>query len=286
MDDTAMTTPDHDIKPDPDPAVAMAAMDEAELMAVDPPAVVVPKEEPAEKTEDGTQAPASDQKPTTGKVIVVSEEEPVTEDEVIRRKLMFDGDGGGDDRRLNLLMKSFFTWCRTEPGPGKDLLYERILFLLEDSELCMRKALLVQQMNERELLKYESLTSELDEKIDAARIQMQHVKEDLMNAKNVRRNRMEYDPIVAKIKDLPSRKQSLQQMERIKGQTKVLSEKVQELDRRIELRKNQFQHLSSLAHELHANLNQDEALALEDLPDEVSPERPLEPPVKQEPDSQ
>ena len=259
-----------------DPARRMAEMDEAEL-----------KQEPADVAAEQSQesefkepaVPPSASSPASAKIVVAAEDEPFTEDEIIRRKLMFDGDGGGDDRRLNILMKTFFTWCRSDPGRDKDQMYNKMFYLLDDAELSMKKAMLVQEMNDRELVKYESLTHELDERIDSARNDIFRVKEDLQQAKNVRKNRMEYDPIVARIKELPTRKQSVDKIDRMKIQANILQEKIQELDQRLEMRKTQFQQLSELAHDLHNKLNQDEALALEDLPDEVPPEGPAEPPA-------
>lgn len=246
-----------------DPAQSMAAMDEAELRQdVDT--------KPGTTTTEKTAA-------TKAMIVVVPEDESFTEDEIIRRKLMFDGDGGGDDRRLNLLMKTFFSWCRMDAGSQKDQVYHKMMYMMDDAQLSMRKAQLVQQMNERELEKYDSLIHELDERIEEAKCDISRVKEDLQNAKNVRKNRMQYDPIVAQIKELPSRKESIDKIDKIKIQAKILTGRIEDLDERIEKRRQQFQQLSDLAQDLFTKLNQDEALALEDLPDETLVEGPVEP---------
>lgn len=38
-------------------------------------------------------------------------------EEIIRRRLLFDGEGTGDERRLNVLLKTFLTWCNAEDTP-------------------------------------------------------------------------------------------------------------------------------------------------------------------------
>lgn len=266
-----------DAASDGDPARMMAEMDEAEAKS----AAADAKVDGSETASEFKAPPLPEQVPPA-KVVVVSEDEPLTEDEIIRRKLMFDGDSGGDDRRLNVLMKSFFSWYRYEAGSvEKDLLYNKILYLLDDAESSMKKALLVQQMNEKEMAKYEQVTKELDDRIDESKNEIFRVKEDLEKAKNVRRNRMEYDPIVAKIKELPTRKQSTERIERMKGLANTLQERIGDLDRRLELRRSQVQNLSQIAQELHSGLIQDEVIALEDIPDDLTSELmgPAEPPV-------
>ena len=89
----------------------------------------------------------------------------------------------------------------------------------------------------------------MDQRIEESRLEITRVKEDLVKAKIVRKNRMEYDPIVARIKELPTRAESL--------------EKMNELDGRLEQRRQQFQALVTQVHELNHMLNEDEALALE-----------------------
>lgn len=252
-------------------------MDEAELSEDKEP---LAGDKKPELKQPADEKPADKAAPPV-RIIVAPEDQPFTEDEIIRRKLMFDGDGGGDDRRLNILMKTFFTWYRMDPGEGeKDQLYHKMLYLMDDAQSSMQKAQLVQKMNEKELQRYESLTHELDVRIEDAKSDMNRVKEDLQQAKNVRKNRMQYDPIVGQIKQLPGRKESMDQVERMKAQAKTLQEKIQDLDDRVEKRRIQFQQLSHLAHDLHNQLNQDEALALEDLPeDAIAPEGPAAPDI-------
>ena len=210
---------------------------------------------------------------------VVSEEEPLTEDEIIRRKLMFDGDGGGDDRRLNTLMKTFFQWQRADAGTrDRSLMYERMLVMLDDAEMAMKKSTLVQGMNERELLQYESLNSSLQRDIDRSKQQIQIVKQDLEKAKIIRKNRMEYDPIVAQIKEFPTRKQTQAKIESLVKQASQLSHMISELDRRMDVRRQQFADLTTAAQDLQSCLAQDETLVLELLPDDSVTEGPLEPP--------
>ena len=38
-------------------------------------------------------------------------------EEIIRRRLLFDGEGTGDERRLNVLLKTFLSWCNSNDTP-------------------------------------------------------------------------------------------------------------------------------------------------------------------------
>ena len=103
----------------------------------------------------------------------------------------------------------------------------------------------------------------MDQRIEESRLEITRVKEDLVKAKIVRKNRMEYDPIVARIKELPTRAESLEKIDKMKSLADRLREKIDELDGRLEQRRQQFQALVTQVHELNHMLNEDEALALE-----------------------
>ena len=124
-------------------------------------------------------------------------------EEVIRRRLLIDGDGIGDDRRLNVLLKSFIKWVN---NPETDhVLHERMISQLAQCEFAQRKSRLVSNMSEEELKNYENLASEIDLEIEEAKKNIETTKVELQEAKQVRKNRIEYDVLAKVINEQPER---------------------------------------------------------------------------------
>lgn len=124
-------------------------------------------------------------------------------EEVIRRRLLIDGDGIGDDRRLNVLLKSFIKWVN---NPDTDhILHERMLSQLSQCEFAQKKSRLVSNMSQEELKNYENLSSEIDVEIEEAKKSIETTKVELQEAKQVRKNRIEYDVLAKVINEQPDR---------------------------------------------------------------------------------
>lgn len=124
-------------------------------------------------------------------------------EEVIRRRLLIDGDGIGDDRRLIVLLKSFIKWVNI---PEVDnIMHERMLAQLAQCEFAQRKSRLVSNMSEEELKNYENLSSQIDLEIEQAKKSIETTKVELQHAKQVRKNRIEYDVLAKVINEQPDR---------------------------------------------------------------------------------
>jgi THO complex subunit 7 len=198
----------------------------------------------------------------------------MTDEQIMKRKLMIDGDGMGDDRRINLLMAKFFQWFnlrseRENRNPEEeDILYNRMLHLINDCELTAERSLEVNKTLEQEIESYEDITQEMIQEIDSTKSKIDLVKRDLKDARQVRSNRKEYEPLVEEIEKLPTKQASLEKINQIKKDALLLEAKKKDLLDRISQRKATIQSLVESSELLLSSLNSDEAFGLEDLPDE------------------
>ncbi|KAF4533339.1 hypothetical protein B566_EDAN002736 [Ephemera danica] len=171
----------------------------------------------------------------------------MTEEDVIRRRLLIDGDGTGDDRRLNLLLKSFIKWSNTpEPCPDDDVQLDRMLAQLAQSELALKKSRLGANTSQSELDNYETLSMSIKQRLETAKTGIEESKEAFARAREVRKNRMEYNAMAGVILQQPDRKEMLEKLEQIKTELAELENKRHELDEKLELRRKRL-HLLNVA---------------------------------------
>lgn len=201
----------------------------------------------------------------------------LSDDEIARNKLLYDGEGFGDDKRIAQLMKYVYLWQNVNSKDEKDINYNKILNLLTDAEIQCKKYSNIHKTSIKEYQYYEELTKKLDDSIEEKRQLIQDIKSDLNKAKIVRRNRMEYDPLVDKIMSYPTREESLEKIAKIKQDTETLEKYKDDLAQRLEQRKQQLEELISLSKSVHEKLIEDESVNIEELVDELPPEGPLEP---------
>lgn len=186
----------------------------------------------------------------------------VTDDEVIRKRLLIDGDGAGDDRRISLLVKSFVKWCHSDSEDG-DVPYQQMLATVSQCEFAMGKALLVYNMNLRETLSYEQMYADMESSIAAAREKISDCKGQIVHAKQIRKNRQEYDSLAKVIQRHPDRHETLGQLEGLNEELGRLTHTKGDTEDRLELKRKQFHVLLSSIHELQQTLENDVKLAEE-----------------------
>lgn len=197
----------------------------------------------------------------------------ITDEEIMKRKLMIDGEGLGDDRRINLLMTRFFQWINLIQSPQvdreeQDLIFNRMMHLINDCELTAEKCLLLNKTLEKEMQVYSQFKEDMLQEIEVTKSKIDVVKENLIQARQVRNNRKAYEPLVDEIQKFPSRQESMEKINQIRKDALLLESKKKTLLDRIAKRKVMIQALVSSSEELLSSLNSDEAFALEDLPDD------------------
>nr|XP_019928527.2 THO complex subunit 7 homolog [Crassostrea gigas] len=183
----------------------------------------------------------------------------VNDDEVIKRRLLYEGDGGSDDKRINSLMKTFIRWCNSTESPEENSLgYERMMASLTQCEYTMEKSLLVYNMNTKEQENYNRLSQDIESKIQEATEKISECKNELSQAKRIRKNRQEYDALARVIQQHPDRQETTKQLQGLDKDVSSLEEQKKSLEQKLDLRRKQFHVLIAAIHELESILDEDE----------------------------
>jgi len=182
-----------------------------------------------------------------------------SEEDVMKMRLLVDGDGTGDDRRLNMMLKALIKWCNAEEDQQTcELQYQRMLTQLASIEWNMTKSRLASDMNTAELENYSTVHKKVEAGIVSAREEIEETKAELVEAKRIRKNRMEYDALAKVIMNHSDRETSEARLEQVKAEQKQLEEKQVKLEDKLDMRKKQFHVLVSTIHQLQDLLAEDE----------------------------
>ncbi|KAJ6648876.1 THO complex subunit 7 like [Pseudolycoriella hygida] len=180
----------------------------------------------------------------------------MSDEEVIKRRLLIDGDGTGDDRRLNVLIKMFTKWCNSTETPENELLtYNRMLAQLVQCEFAVVKSEYSAKMMKLEKKNYEKVSSKIDLAIIQTKKQIDESKEKLVLAKKIRKNRMEYDVLAKIISQQPDRRKTTEKLRLLKKDLSELKSVRQQLESKMEVRKNEFSVLMRSIKELQNKLD-------------------------------
>ncbi|CAI9724387.1 THO complex subunit 7 homolog [Octopus vulgaris] len=179
----------------------------------------------------------------------------VTDDDIIRRRLLIDGDGGNDDKRINSLLRMLVRWCNMpENDEESHLTYQRMLATLAQCEYNMEKSVLVYEMNLTEQKKYEHLNQDIEEKISEATSKIIDCKQELQEAKRIRKNRQEYDALAKVIQRHPDRLETTKQLQELDKELVKLKNHKNQIQEKLDLRRKQFHVLISAIHDLEGIL--------------------------------
>ncbi|XP_036359838.1 THO complex subunit 7 homolog isoform X2 [Octopus sinensis] len=180
-------------------------------------------------------------------------------DDIIRRRLLIDGDGGNDDKRINSLLRMLVRWCNMpENDEESHLTYQRMLATLAQCEYNMEKSVLVYEMNLTEQKKYEHLNQDIEEKISEATSKIIDCKQELQEAKRIRKNRQEYDALAKVIQRHPDRLETTKQLQELDKELVKLKNHKNQIQEKLDLRRKQFHVLISAIHDLEGILEDDE----------------------------
>lgn len=185
----------------------------------------------------------------------------VSDDDIIRRKLLIEGDGGSDDKRITNLLKTFIKWSSStnaDSAEDRNITYQRILSQLAQSEIAMVKSAQVYKMNEQEQTHYNQLNTDIEAQIKDAITNIAECKNELSQAKRIRKNRQEYDALAKVIQEHPDRQDTLKQLEALDRELSSLKDAKESLHQKLELRKKQFHVLISAIHEMQKIVEEDE----------------------------
>jgi len=189
----------------------------------------------------------------------------ITDDDIIKHRLLIEGDGGSDDRRINTTVKAFLKWSH-DPNENEEIhgLEQRLLSNLGMVEGAMAKSCQIYNMNLKERQNYDKLNEQIAKQIEDAYTEIAECKEELHQAKRVRRNRQEYDALAKVIQQQPDRQDTLKKLEDLDKEIESTSGSGKELDQKLEKRKKQFHVLMAAIYEMQRILEADNETAPEE----------------------
>lgn len=106
-----------------------------------------------------------------------------------------------------------------------------------------------------ELDNYKSISRAIDTGIEHAKVQITQSKENLVIAKKIRKNRMEYDVLAKVISQQPDRKQTMAKLKSLKKELDTLKDSRTKLIQKLESRRNDFTVLMRSIQELQKKLD-------------------------------
>lgn len=179
---------------------------------------------------------------------------------MIKRRLLIDGDGTGDDRRLNVLLKLIIKWCNSEESPEESQIsLDKILAQLAYCEYTVKKSERVSEMNAIELKNYQNLSKKIENDIIKEKQVIEKTKAALVEAKVVRKNKMECDLLGNAINEQPDRKETCKKLDQLKNELKSLKECRAQIEKKMKQRQQQFHALTVIIQQLRDTLDEDES---------------------------
>ena len=133
--------------------------------------------------------------------------------------------------------------------------YERILLTLSQCELSMIKSEQTLRMVSQEMTNYETLYKKIDKSIAECQQKLIKCKEELIEAKRVRKNKCEYESMAAVINRHSDRIQTLTRLQELEQEIRRLQRTKDQMLNKLEKRRKQFHVLLGAAHQLNQILN-------------------------------
>ncbi|KAH8349911.1 hypothetical protein KR084_009161, partial [Drosophila pseudotakahashii] len=180
-------------------------------------------------------------------------------EEIIKQRLLIDGDGTGEDRRIVVLLKQFLKWAnaKNDSPETNPIMYDRLMAQFAQCKLTAMKNVQTLQMIGAERENYSKLVEQHEQSIVLAKQEIEASKKELVTAKQIRKNKMEYDLLASLIQDQPDRNGTQKQIETIKKELDDLVQKKLKMERKFQKRRNDFTLLMYTIHELEQQLDQD-----------------------------
>ena len=114
-------------------------------------------------------------------------------------------------------------------------------------------------MNTAEQQHYDDLYNQIEEGIVSAKKDIEATKKELQEARQIRRNKMEYDALAAIIQTQPDRKSNQEKLSLLRQELEASECECRKLEVKLEQRRKQFHLLISTIQGLQQLLTDDEA---------------------------
>lgn len=129
-----------------------------------------------------------------------------------------------------------------------------MLCQLAQCEFTVKKSEFATKMMENELKNYQAISKTIDSGIEHAKVQIEQSKQNLVLAKKIRKNRMEYDALAKVISQQPDRKETTKKLEILNKELDELKDSRKQLQHYLEMRRNEFTVLMRSIRELQSKL--------------------------------
>lgn len=129
------------------------------------------------------------------------------------------------------------------------------------SEFAVLKSDLSEQMIDSELKNYKKISDNIEEKIEQVKEDIEAYKTQLVTAKEIRRNKLEYSSLARLIKEQPDRKEIIEKHQSLMAELQKQIEEYQKINKALENRSKNFACFMILVNEL---LRQDDQKDLTD----------------------
>lgn len=134
-------------------------------------------------------------------------------------------------------------------------MHDRMLAQIAQCEFVMKKSHFSSQMMKRELKNYEKISEMINTGIENIKGQIEQNKENLLVAKQIRRNKMEYDSLAKVINQQPDRQNTVAKLNALKEELAQLEDKSASLEKKLEKRQKDFTVLMRAVSELQRELS-------------------------------
>lgn len=139
---------------------------------------------------------------------------------------------------------------------SSQIMYDRLMAQLAQCQFAALKNVQMLKMINEEQENYQKLAEKHQESIEMAKEEIEESKKELIVAKEIRKNKMEYDLLASLIDEQPDRKKTEKQIEIIKKEIDKLTQKKIKMETKFEKRRNDFTLLMYTIHELEKQLEE------------------------------
>lgn len=136
------------------------------------------------------------------------------------------------------------------------------------SEFAFLKSDHSEQMIESELKSYKNISDNIEEKIEQVKEDIETYKTQLVTAKEIRRNKLEYSSLARLIKEQPDRKEIIEKHESLKAELQKQVEDYQKVNKQLENKSKNFACFMILVNELLREEISEESVGTDSMDDD------------------
>merc|ERR1712105_191418 len=155
-----------------------------------------------------------------------------------------------------MFMKSFIKWCAADDTPeDSQNSMDKLLTQLGSIDHSSMKWRTIVDMSKDEIENYNTLREETGVNVEDAGLALEGAKNQLEDARQVRRNRLEYDALARLIKEHPPRSDTANKLSDLRQELSSLKSNRDQLEEKLSLRRKQLHVLVTALHQLQATLS-------------------------------